>query len=79
MTIETLLKSDLTLEFERAAKSSKRDAADVLAEFMSEYIESVEDSHLFDLAEKAGRKSGYTEEDAVEMVRQTRCEQQVNQ
>jgi hypothetical protein len=69
MTIEALLQSKLRREFEAAARSSKQQPAEVLAQLMAEFIESQSDTKLFDAIEREGRKSGYTEEDAVDLVR----------
>lgn len=69
MTIEALLESSLRREFEAAARSSKQKPVDVLAQLMAEFIESQRDSKLFDTIEREGRKSGYTEDDAVDLVR----------
>jgi hypothetical protein len=41
----------------------------VLAQLMAEFIESQNDTQLFDAIEREGRKSGYTEDDAVELIR----------
>ena len=72
MTIESLLQSNLRREFEAAARSSKQKPVDVLAQLMAEFIESQSDSKLFDAIEREGRKSGYTEDDAVDLVRSYR-------
>lgn len=69
MTIEALLQSSLRREFEAAARSSKQKPVDVLAKLMAEFIESQGDSKLFDAIEREGHKSGYTEDDAVDLVR----------
>jgi hypothetical protein len=69
MTIESLLQSNLRREFEAAARSSKQKPAEVLAQLMAEFIESQNDTQLFDAIEREGRKSGYTEDDAVELIR----------
>jgi hypothetical protein len=76
MTIEALLKTDLCREFEKTARAAKDDPAKELAEFMAEYIESKIDGLLFDEMQREGEKSGYTEDDAVELVRRMRREMQ---
>ena len=69
MTLEALLQSHLLRQFEAAARSAKKQPADVLAQLMAEYIESQSDTELFDTIEREGRKSGHSEDDAVELVR----------
>lgn len=69
MTLESLLHSHLRHEFEAAARSAKQQPGDVLAELMAEYIESQSDTELFDAIEREGRRSGFSEDDAVELVR----------
>jgi hypothetical protein len=72
MTLESLLQSHLRQEFEAAARSARQQPADVLAELMAGYIESQTDTKLFDAIEREGRKSGYSEDDAVELVQEYR-------
>jgi hypothetical protein len=69
MTIESLLQSNLRREFEAAARSSKQKPAEVLAQLTAEFIESQKDAKLFDAIEREARKSGYSEDDAVDLVR----------
>lgn len=76
MTIEALLQSDLRREFEKAARAAKKDPADELAELMAEYIESQADGELFDAIQRESNPHGYTEDDAVEIVRKARREMQ---
>ena len=76
MTIEALLQSDLRREFEKAVRAVKKNPADELAVFMSEYIESQFDGELFDAVQRESNPHGYTEDDAVELVRKARREMQ---
>jgi len=68
MTLETVIKSELGREFEKAARSLKRQPADVLTELMAEYIETEIDVSL-DTAIADSIAQDYTEADAVEIVR----------
>jgi hypothetical protein len=74
MTNAEVFKTDLWREFEAAAKSDKQRPLKILTELMSDYVESRADSALFDEVAEEGLKSGYTEDDAVELVRQARLE-----
>lgn len=78
MTLETIVKSELGKEFESAARSLKKRPADWLAELMTEAIEIATDIQLDDEIELEGRKSGYAEDDAVELVRRARRERDQN-
>lgn len=74
-TLESLLKTDLRRQFEDAARGSRRQPVEVLAELMAEYVESNSDTVLFDEIESEGRsRNEYTEDDAVELVRRARRE-----
>jgi hypothetical protein len=74
MTNAEVFKTDLWREFEAAAKAEKQSPLKILTELMSDYVESRADSALFDEVAEEGLKSGYTEDDAVELVRQARLE-----
>ncbi len=74
MTNAEVFKTDLWREFEAAARAEKQNPLKILTELMSDYIESRADSALFDEIAEEGFKSGYTEDDAVELVRQARLE-----
>lgn len=71
MTLETIIKSDLGRQFEKIVRSSRRKPAEVLAELMSEYIESEVDGKLFDSIQQAD-PTDYTEDDTVDIVRAAR-------
>ncbi len=73
MTLESLLRTDLWHEFQEQARSEKRSAADVLADLIEEYLETREDAEVHTAIAREARKSGYAENDAVEIVRQVRA------
>ncbi len=74
MTNAEVFKTDLWREFEAAAKAEKQSPLKILTKLMSDYVESRADSALFDEIAEEGFKTGYTEDDAVELVRQARLE-----
>lgn len=74
MTNAELFKTNLWREFEAAAKAEKTNPIAVLKELIGDYVESRADSVLFDEIAEEGFRSGYTEDDAVELVRQARLE-----
>lgn len=74
MTNAEIFKTELWREFEAAAKDEKQNPVAVLMELMSDYLESRADSALFDEIAEEGEKSGYNEDDAVELVRRARLE-----
>ena len=76
MTIEALLQSNLLREFEKAARAARKEPADELAELMAEYIESETDGELFDSIQRESNPHGYTEDDAVGIVREARRKMQ---
>jgi hypothetical protein len=61
-------------EFQRAAKSRKRNPERLLTDFMRECLESWEDEQLFREMQRQARKSGLKSKDAVNFVRQVRKE-----
>ena len=69
MTIETLLQSNLRREFEKAARTAKKNPADELAELMAEYIERETDIALYKAISAETQLSNYDEDDSVELVR----------
>lgn len=74
MTNAEIFKSEIWCEFEAIAKAEKENPVNVLVELMNEYIESRSDSVLFDEIAEEGFQGEYTEDDAVELVRQARLE-----
>lgn len=61
-------------QFEKEARRHKCDAAQLLSQWMQEQMEIWEDQKLDAEIRKDVQKSGYREEDAVEIVRQYREE-----
>jgi len=74
MTKEIELDSQLWDKFEQAAREQRRNPVRLLAQVMREYLEIYEDEKLFRQMQRDARKSGYKEEDAVDLVRQARRE-----
>lgn len=74
MTNAEIFKSEIWREFEAIVKAEKENPVNVLVELMNEYIESRSDSVLFDEIAEEGFQGEYTEDDAVELVRQARLE-----
>lgn len=61
-------------EFQRQAKKRRRNPATLLTEFMRECLETWEYKQLDEEMRRDAQRSGYTEDDAVELVRQHRAE-----
>ncbi len=61
-------------EFQKQAKKRRRNPAEMLTEYMRECLETWEYKQLDREIRRDARKSGYKEEDAVELVRQHRRE-----
>lgn len=74
MTNVEIFKTKIWREFEAAAKAEKENPINLLIELMSDYLESHSDSVLFDKIAEEGFNSKYTEDDAVEIVRQARLD-----
>lgn len=74
MANEIKVEPQLWEQFERAAREQRRNSVRLLAEVVREYLEIYEDEKLFRQMQRDARKSGYKEEDAVELVRQVRRE-----
>lgn len=74
MNLEELLNSTLRAKFEEAARAAKLEPAKLLAAFMIEFVEIELDKRLAEAIERHGTKTNYTEEDAVQIVRQARHE-----
>lgn len=77
MTIETLTKLPVWERFEAAARRQRRRPMKLLAEVLQERLEIWEDEALDEAIKKDAQKSGYTEDDAVEIVRQYRREKKL--
>lgn len=76
MTLETLLKTELWRDFEQQTRARHQQPADVLADLLRDYLETAEDVELNEAMRRDARQSGYTEADAVRLVREHRVEKQ---
>lgn len=74
ITIDT----ELWQEFESAAKKNRRNPLKLLTDYMRETLQIWEHQKLDREIQKEARKSGYTEDDAVELVRKYRAEKKNN-
>jgi hypothetical protein len=74
MKKEIVFDSAIWEEFQRQAKKRRRNPVALVTELMREQLEIWEDEKLFREMRRDARKSGYTEDDAVELVRQYRRE-----
>ncbi len=61
-------------EFQKQAKKRRRNPVALVIEWMREQLEIWEDEKLDKAIRRDVRRSGYTEDDAVELVRQYRRE-----
>ncbi len=78
MTIKALSDSEIWKEFENEAKKHRRNPVRLLSDYMKECLEIWEHENLDEEIRKEANKSGYTEDDAVELVRQYRREKKEN-
>jgi hypothetical protein len=67
--IDTLVRSDLWREFEKTARSKHRRPVELLADVIADFLETQEGIAILDDVERNIRRKGYTEDDAVEIVR----------
>jgi len=74
MKNETMFDQTIWEEFQRQAKRRRRNPATLLTDFMRECLETWEYKQLDNEMRRDARRSGYTEDDAVELVRQYRAE-----
>jgi len=74
MTTKAINDSPVWKEFETEAKKRRRNPVRLLSDYMKECLEIWEHERLDDEISKEAQKSGYTEDDAVELVRQYRRE-----
>lgn len=74
MKNETLFDQTIWEEFQRQAKRRRRNPVKLISELMREQLEIWEDEKLFREMRRDAQKSGYTEDDAVELVKQYRRE-----
>ena len=73
LTIDTLIQSDLWREFEKTARDKRRRPVELLAEVIGDFLETQEGITIFDDLERDIRHAGYTEGDAVELVKTYRA------
>ena len=74
MTTKTINDSPVWKQFETEAKKRRRNPVKLVMEFINEQMEIWEHEKLDEEIRKQAQKSGYTEDDAVELVRQYRRE-----
>ena len=74
MSTNALTESPVWKHFEEEARRQGEDPVDLVTKYMNECLEVWEDEGLDEEIRSDARKSGYTEEDAVEIVRQYRQE-----
>ncbi len=74
MTTKTIDESPVWKQFETEAKKRRRNPVKLVLDYAKEQIEIWEDEKLDEEISRDAQKSGYTEDDAVELVRQLRRE-----
>jgi hypothetical protein len=74
MATYTLSDSPVWKQFEEEARRQGENPVDLVTKYMNECLEVWEDEALDEEISDESRKSGYGEEDAVELVRQYRRE-----
>ena len=74
MKNELILDLTTLMEFQQEAKKRRRNPGNLLTEWMREQLEIWEDEKLDQEMKRDVQRSGYTEDDAVELVRQYRRE-----
>ena len=74
MTTKTIDESPVWKQFETEAKKRRRNPVKLVLDLIKEQVEIWEHEKLDDEISKEAQKSGYTENDAVELVRQYRRE-----
>lgn len=74
MTTKTIDESPVWKQFETEAKKRRRNPVKLVLELLKEQVEIWEDEKLDEEISRDAQKSGYTEDDAVELVRQLRRE-----
>lgn len=72
-TLDDLLQSDLWREFEQAARVKRRRPVELLADVIADFLEAQKGAALFDDIERDLQRTGYTEDDAVELVKAYRA------
>ncbi len=74
MSNAELLESPVWDQFQTVARRKRRNPRKLLLDYMREYMEICEDERLDQEIQADARRSGYSEEDAVEIVKQLRRE-----
>ncbi len=74
MTTKAINDSPLWKQFETEAKKRRRNPVKLLSDYMKECLEIWEHERLDEEISKEAQKSGYMEDDAVELVKQYRRE-----
>ncbi len=74
MTTKIIDESPVWKQFETEAKKRRRNPVKLLSDYMKECLEIWEHEHLDEEISREAQKSDYTEDDAVELVRQYRRE-----
>ena len=74
MEKDTFFDSPLWREFQEVARKKRRNPVRLLTEYMRECIEIWEDQKLDAEIQRDARRSGFREEDAVDIVRRHRLE-----
>jgi hypothetical protein len=74
MATNTLINSPVWKQFEEEARRHQEDPMDLVIRYMNECLEVWEDESLDEEVSQDAQQSGYTEDDAVEIVRQYRQE-----
>jgi hypothetical protein len=70
----TLSGSPVWREFQAAARKRRRNPVRLLTDYMRECLEAWEDQKLDEEIRRDAQQSGYSEEDAVDIVRRLRSE-----
>jgi hypothetical protein len=74
MATNTLIDSPVWKQFEEEARKHQADPIELVTKYMNECIEVWEDEALDEEISRDVQNSGYTEDDAVDIVRQYRQE-----
>lgn len=74
MNTNTINESPVWKQFETEAKKRRRNPVKLVLELLKEQMEIWEHEQLDEEIRKDAQKSGYTEDDAVDLVRQYRRE-----
>lgn len=73
LTLDTLIQSDLWREFEKTAHDKRRRPVELLADVIADFLETQEGMALFDDIARDLHHTGYTEDNAVELVKSYRA------